>query len=213
LITLIESGIANIGSVVSAFRRIGVEPSVTADPGAVSAANALVLPGVGSFSDGMECLRHYNLVTPIRNAVTAGIPILGICLGMQLLAESGEEFGNHRGLGLIRGRVVRLQPAHSGQRVPNIGWCDVNISPNARLFRKIEDRTAMYFMHSYHLICSDDADTAAIMAFGSTPACVAVERGCIFGVQFHPEKSQDAGLRLLDNYVRYAKKRITMQAG
>jgi glutamine amidotransferase len=131
----------------------------------------------------------------------AGVPILGICLGMQQLAESSEEFGRHEGLGLIRGEVVRLQPSQPGERVPNIGWCDVATSAGSRLFGRISSGGAFYFMHSYRLACTEARDVAGTIVFGGTPACAAVERGNIFGVQFHPEKSQDLGLHCLYNFL------------
>ena len=202
MITIIDSDIANIGSVLSACRRIGVESTVTTDPAEVSSALALILPGVGAFADGMDCLRRHGLVQPIQEAATRGVPILGICLGMQLLAEVSEEFGEHQGLGLIPGRVVRLQPANAGERVPNIGWCDITATPGARLFAGIENGSAFYFVHSYHMACTHSQDSVADISFGASPVSIAVERGNVFGVQFHPEKSQDLGLQLLDNFTR-----------
>jgi glutamine amidotransferase len=201
MITIIDSGVANIGSVMAACHRIGVPAQVTNDPAVVRSAGALILPGVGAFADGMASLRKHRLEQPIREAAAAGVPILGICLGMQLLAEISEEFGEHGGLGLISGRVMRLQPADS-ERVPNIGWWDISIAKNARLFAGIEDGSAFYFVHSYYLSCTDTQDSVASIAFGSGAVTIAIERGNIFGVQFHPEKSQDLGLQLLDNFAR-----------
>lgn len=200
MITVIDSGISNIGSVLSACGRIGVPVKVTKDPALVCSAQALVLPGVGAFADGMGNLRRYGLLQPIRDAAAAGVPVLGICLGMQLLADSSEEFGEHEGLRLIPGRVVRLQPSSPGERVPNIGWCDVAVAPKSRLFNGIEDGSAFYFVHSYYLRCAYTKDCAGTIAFGGSTVCVAVERGNIFGAQFHPEKSQDVGLQLLHNF-------------
>lgn len=205
MITIVDSGVANIGSVMAACHRIGVAAQVTTDPAVVRSAAALILPGVGAFADGMASLRRHQLEQPIREAAAAGVPILGICLGMQLLAEIGEEFGEHDGLGLISGRVVRLKPADSGERVPNIGWCDISIAKNARLFTGIEDGSAFYFVHSYYVSCTDTKDSVGSIAFGSGAVTIAVERGNIFGVQFHPEKSQDLGLQLLDNFARLLK--------
>lgn len=203
MITIIDSGIANIASVVAACSRIGARTQVTTDGAAVREAEALILPGVGAFADGMASLSRYGLREPIREAVARGAPILGICLGMQLLADTGEEFGSHEGLGLIPGRTVRLEPAAPGERVPNIGWCDV-VSSGARLFEGIPGGSAFYFVHSYHVLCASPSDVAATMTFGGKEAAVAVARENVFGVQFHPEKSQDVGLQLLDNFVRLA---------
>ncbi len=202
MITIVDSGIANIGSIINAMRRLGVTASVADTPASVFSSKALILPGVGAFPDGMESLHRRSLVESIRAAAAAGVPILGICLGMQLLAETSEEFGLHEGLGLIPGQVKRLIPAHANERVPNIGWCDVSTVARSRLFEEIPSGRAFYFMHSYHLKCANAQDVAATIAFGNSSACAAVERGNIFGFQFHPEKSQDLGLRCLDNFIR-----------
>jgi imidazole glycerol-phosphate synthase subunit HisH len=209
VITVVDSGIANIGSVLAACERIGAATHVTSDPAKVRSATALILPGVGAFADGMANLRRHGLVEPIREASARGIPILGICLGMQLLAEVGEEFGEHEGLGLIAGRVVKLQPGETDARVPNIGWCDVTIEKQSRLFAGVADRSAFYFVHSYYLSCTDPVDCVASIAFGAGPVAIAVERGNVQGVQFHPEKSQDGGLQLLDNFARLSAGRLT----
>jgi glutamine amidotransferase len=201
MITIIDSGIANVGSVLAAFARIGAAAHVTTAAADVATASALVLPGVGAFKDGMDSLRAHGLVEPIREAVRRGTPMLGICLGMQLLADVSEEFGEHEGLGLVPGRVVRLEPRRPGERVPNIGWCDARISPGSALFSGIEDGSAFYFVHSFHLRCAEPADVTAAIDFGDGPVAAAVERGHVFGAQFHPEKSQDVGLTVLHNYV------------
>jgi glutamine amidotransferase len=206
MITVIDSGIANIGSVLAACRRIGAPAAVTTNARQVAAAEALILPGVGAFAKGMESLRRHDLVEPIRDAAAAGTPILGICLGMQLLADKSEEFGLHDGLGLISGRVVRL-PESPGERIPNIGWCDVATAERAKLFVGIASGSAFYFVHSYYLVCDDAADSAAEITFGNRRICIAVERGNVFGAQFHPEKSQEPGLRLLANFMHAIESR------
>ncbi|MCX5876794.1 MAG: imidazole glycerol phosphate synthase subunit HisH [Deltaproteobacteria bacterium] len=205
MIVIIDSKIANLGSVVAAFRHLGEAVTISDDPDIVASAEGLVLPGVGAFADGMESLQRLGLDGPIRSAAAKGKPILGICLGMQLLAEESEEFGNHKGLGLIPGRVVRLAPK-SGERVPNIGWCDVYPAGDSSIFCDITAGTAFYFVHSYHFLCNNRENSVAVIDFGHEPVTVAVERGNIFGVQFHPEKSQDAGLGVLEAFVTYVKK-------
>lgn len=206
MIGVIDLGISNIGSVLRAFQRVGSTPALLDDARAVAAAQAIVLPGVGAFGDGMAALQSRGLAAPLQEAARAGKPILGFCLGMQLLADSSEEYGQHRGLGLIPGKVVRLAPG-AGERVPNIGWCDVTARPGARLFRDTPPGTPFYFVHSYHLQCADPGDTAATIAFGKTPVTVAVEHGNIFGLQCHPEKSQDAGLGVLDAFLSVVRER------
>ena len=153
-LTIIDSGVANLGSVQAALRRIGVPARVATDVDSIRRADALLLPGVGAFARAMAVLNEHGLVDPIRAAAADGVPVIGICLGMQLLAEESEEFGRHEGLGLIPGRVVRLEPRQSGERVPNIGWCDVTPAPDALLYREVEPGTAFYFVHSYVLECS-----------------------------------------------------------
>jgi glutamine amidotransferase len=197
MIAIIDSGVANLGSVEAAFRRIGVPARVVSDSGSVERAGALVLPGVGAFADAMAELHARSLVEPIRAAAARGVPLMGICLGMQLLAEESNEFGRHAGLGLIPGRIVRLEPSHPRERVPNIGWCDLTPNSDARLYRNVECGTAFYFVHSYVFHCADPADVAATIRFGDRPVVAAVQRGNIHGAQFHPEKSQDAGLAVL----------------
>lgn len=201
MITVIDSAISNLGSVRAALTRIGASHRVTAAPAEVAAADALLLPGVGAFGDGMAALRRRGLVEPIREHAAAGKPILGICLGMQLLADSSEEFGEHEGLGLIPGRIRRLHPA-PGLRVPNIGWCDVRVAEGARLFEDVPDGAPFYFVHSYVVDCDDPANSVGTIAFGDADETVVLQRKNIYGAQFHPEKSQDAGLCFLDSFAR-----------
>jgi imidazole glycerol-phosphate synthase subunit HisH len=204
---VIDSGVANLGSVLAAFARIGAPARVSADPAVVATAPALLLPGVGAFADAMAALRRHNLVEPIRAVAKSGRPVLGVCLGMQLLADESDEFGRHEGLGLIPGRVVRLEPKHAGERVPNIGWCDVTPGGRASLYREVAPGASFYFVHSYHLLCRDPADVAATIRFGAGDVAIAVERGNIHGAQFHPEKSQDAGLSVLSAFASLARER------
>ena len=208
MITIIDSGIANVGSVLAAFRRIGAAVRVTRSAADVLAASALVLPGVGAFRDGMDSLRAQGLDDPIRRVAASGTPILGICLGMHLLADGSDEFGEHEGLGLVPGRVSRLVPKLSGERVPNIGWCDVRVKPGTRLFDGC-DTGACYFVHSYGMRCADPQDEIASIDFGDGRVTAALERGAVFGTQFHPEKSQDVGLAVLHNYARLAGEAAT----
>jgi len=197
---IVDLGISNVGSLVTAFDRLDA-PSVLASRASdLHEVSAIVLPGVGAFADGMKSLRGAELVDPIRGAARDGIPILGVCLGMQLLARRSEEHGKHEGLGLVDGDVVRLE-AGNGERVPNIGWCDIHPVDSARLFAGTSAGESFYFVHSYHLSCEEQGLAAATMSFGGQEIVIAVEKGNIFGLQFHPEKSQDAGLTVLERFI------------
>jgi glutamine amidotransferase len=199
---MIDMGIGNLQSVAEAFRRIGVPVQLTTRVEDFERATAVILPGVGAFGDGMARLREKRLVDPIRRHVLdKNLPLLGICLGMQLLADEGEEYGHYKGLGLIRGRVVRLRPTQPECRVPNMGWCDViPTRPDTRLFAENRAAEPFYFAHSYHVECEEPSDVAATLCFGGRVLTGAVERDNLFGVQFHPEKSQDAGLNVLARF-------------
>ncbi len=198
---IVDIKISNLRSVVNAFTRIGAKCRISGDPTEVAAADCLVLPGVGAFGEAMKNLESQNLTEILRKRVGRdGVPLIGICLGMQLLASASEEHGHHTGLGLIKGAVQRLVPAVN-ERVPNIGWCDTVPDKPSVLFPAIDHNRSFYYVHSYHFECTEPSDSAAHISFGGRKVTVAVERGNIFGAQFHPEKSQDAGLDMLKNFV------------
>jgi len=205
MIRVIDLGIGNLRSVLDAFGRVGADVEVATRADQLEGARAVVLPGVGSFRDGLASLYEKGLVERLlQHAVNDRKPLLGICLGMQLLAEEGEEHGLRTGLGLIRGRVVRLRPSNAVTRVPNMGWCDVNLADKRpRLFDRSLDGEPFYFAHSYYLECTDASDVAATIEYGGQPITAAIERENILGVQFHPEKSQDAGLGVLASFVEH----------
>lgn len=197
MLTMIDMGVGNLGSVVRAFEHTGARVGVTSSPSDIAAAAALVLPGVGAFGDAMRNLASLGLVNAIRHAVLdRGVPLLGICVGMQVLASCGEEFGTHPGLGLVPGRV-RALASYPGCRIPNMGWCDVLHVSDAGLFAASAPQAAYYFAHSYHFECDDVAHVSATVKWGQNAIVAAVAYGNVLGVQFHPEKSQDAGLSVL----------------
>ncbi len=204
MISVIDTGIGNLASVQRAFTTIGVETRLVSDSALVSQSDGIVLPGVGAFRDGMEALRRHAMIEPLREAAREGKPILGFCLGMQLLADASEEFGEYEGLGLIPGRVVKLN-AGPGERVPNIGWCDVDVRDGARLFRDVSEGSSFYFVHSFHLNCDEKNHVAATIRFGSGDVTVAIEHNNIFGLQCHPEKSQEMGLNVLAQFCDVVK--------
>ncbi|MGB1547807.1 MAG: imidazole glycerol phosphate synthase subunit HisH [Alphaproteobacteria bacterium] len=201
MLVMIDTGICNLSSVKNAIRRVGVPVQTGAAKADIAKADVLVLPGVGAFGEGIGALREKGLVTPIRERVLKDkVPILGICLGMQLLATTSEEHGQHEGLDLIAGHVMKLAPSEPGFYVPNIGWCDVDPTRDNVLFPKGVEQRAFYHVHSYYLACAHAADIAATIAYSGKNIPVAVERENVFGTQFHPEKSQDAGLDLLQRF-------------
>lgn len=206
MLAVVDMGVGNLQSVLQAFGRIGAAVRVTTDAAEMTRADAVVLPGVGAFGDGMASLRRHGLVDPLRRHALLRKPLLGICLGMQLLAEESEEHGLHQGLALVRGRVVRLVPTDPTCRVPNMGWCDVTVErPDGVLFNGLTAET-FYFAHSYHLDCGERADVAATLAYGANRVTAAVERGNLFGLQCHPEKSQDAGIAVLAAFVNHVRR-------
>jgi glutamine amidotransferase len=196
---VIAYGSGNIRSVLNAFHRIGVSARVVESPSNITDAGHLVLPGVGAFSAAMEILERDGWADAIRGHVVAGRPLLGICLGMQLLASHGEEGGLSGGLDFIRGRVVRLERGAGLDRIPHVGWNDVSLSRDSRLLDGVPSGSDFYFSHSYTLLPEDDQTVVAVVGEG-VAMVAAVESGPVHGVQFHPEKSSQAGLRVLENF-------------
>lgn len=209
MIEIVDLGVSNLRSVVRAFAQIGVDVHTTTRAADLRLADGIVLPGVGSFRDGMGRLRELDLVDELRHAaLERGAPTLGICLGMQLLADESFEHGRHEGLGIVPGRVVAMEAAH-GDRVPNIGWCDLQFERSSALAGSELGGEAAYFVHSYHLECADPGDVVATIEHGGRRVTAAVERTSVMGVQFHPEKSQDNGLTILDAFSRLALQSVT----
>ncbi|MFM8802990.1 MAG: imidazole glycerol phosphate synthase subunit HisH [Planctomycetia bacterium] len=202
MVTIIDYGSGNLRSVQKALERVGVEARITADPNVVAESGRLVLPGVGAFGDAMRALRDRGLVEPILAHVRADKPFLGICMGLQLLFESGAEGGHHEGLGILPGSVTRFESV-AGMKIPHMGWNQVSWSGQAGgagcpLGR---DGDHFYFVHSYVARPREEAVIAATSDYGG-PFCAAVARGRLFATQFHPEKSQAAGMDLLRTLMR-----------
>lgn len=205
MIAIVDYGVGNLRSVQKALERVGAMAVVTSDPAALDAAQGVVLPGVGAFGDGMDHLQARRLVEPVLRQVEDGKPLLGICLGMQLLFEQSEEMGLHQGLGLLPGRVVRFP--ESELKVPHIGWNQlrrVGSGLEMALLQDIPDGAYAYFVHSYYAAPAKPGDLLATTGYGLEFASV-VGRGQIYGAQFHPEKSQDVGLQLLRNFARLVR--------
>ncbi|HEX3736443.1 MAG TPA: imidazole glycerol phosphate synthase subunit HisH [Solirubrobacterales bacterium] len=196
MILVLDYGMGNLRSVEKALEHVGARASISADPETVRAADGLILPGVGAFPRAMERIRASGLDEAIAERAAAGTPILGICLGLQLLFESSEELGGAAGLGLLPGEVVALDAP--GLKVPHIGWAPVRWERESQLTAGIESETPFYLVHSFAPRPAVE-DTLGSVEYGVRFACAA-ERGNVFGVQFHPEKSSAAGLRLLANF-------------
>jgi glutamine amidotransferase len=202
-IDIVDYGMGNLQSVRNALERLNCTVEISSDPDAISQADALILPGVGAFGEAMNNLRQMRLVEPLRNAVLKeGKPLLGICLGMQLLADGSDERGSHQGLSLIPGQV-RSIPVPKGFMLPHIGWNEVKVTKQEPLFRDLHDGDAFYFVHSYRFEC-DEAYISGVTDYG-VEITAAIQNGRIFAVQFHPERSQRKGLRLLRNFVDFVE--------
>jgi glutamine amidotransferase len=201
-IVIIDYGMGNLRSVQKAFEQVGCNAVVTADPEVAAQAGKLVLPGVGAFRDCMRNLEQGGFVAPIKAHVAAGKPFLGICLGLQLLFTESEEFGRHRGLGIIPGKVVRFPdtpPGGDALKVPHMGWNRIGIRRPAPLFRGVDDGSFVYFVHSYYVVPDDPAVIATETGYGAT-FCSSIWRDNLMATQFHPEKSQTVGLQMLKNF-------------
>jgi len=198
-VTVIDYGVGNLRSVTKAVEFLGCQVTLTSDPDKVAKASKLVLPGVGAFGAGMENLKRLGLVEAIYDAVRKGTPLLGICLGLQLLFDESEEMGRHEGLKLVRGKVVRF-PEQNGIRIPHMGWNALNIRKREPLFASVPDGAMVYFVHSYFPVPDDNSVIAATTEHGvEFVSAIAVDN--IFGTQFHPEKSSKVGLQILRNFV------------
>jgi imidazole glycerol-phosphate synthase subunit HisH len=197
-VAIIDYGVGNLRSVEKAFAAVGVEAVVTSDVERLRSAKRLVLPGVGAFGACMQALDEHGFVGLILDAAREGIPLLGVCVGMQMLFEESEEFGRTKGLGLLKGHVRRFG---NELCVPHMGWNQVCQRAGNPLFEGVNNNSFFYFVHSYYCEPSDSASIIGETDYGVGFASV-VSRGHICGVQFHPEKSQDAGLRLLKNFAK-----------
>ena len=198
MIAIIDYGMGNLRSVQKGLEKVGHEAMVTGDPADVARADKVVLPGVGAFEDAMAELRRRELVDPVLAAINSGKPFLGICLGLQLLFETSYEHGEHKGLGVLEGEVVRFEiPA--AYSVPHMGWNQLAIARRAPILEGIDEGTYVYFVHSYYVV-PRDGDVIATWTDYPEPFCSMIWRDNLFATQFHPEKSQDDGLRILKNF-------------
>ncbi len=204
MIVVVDYGMGNLGSIAKALEYVGGEVLVTNDPARVAQADKLVLPGMGAFQDGMKHLEERGLVPLLTDLVlNQKKPFLGICLGMQLLAKRGFEWGEYPGLGWIDAEVVRFEVDKiKGLSVPHVGWNDLTLTRSTPLFAGLENGADVYFVHSYHLACREPKLVTATFEYGDTFTAALMQEN-IFATQFHPEKSQRDGLTMLKNFLSW----------
>jgi len=198
-IVVVDYGMGNLRSVSKALERVGAEVTVSSRPQEVERAEKLVLPGVGASKAAMAELRRRGLIEPIREWLSQDRPFLGICLGLQLLFERSFEEGEHHGLGVLEGDVVRFQPVDLSLKVPHMGWNQLAVCPGVPIFTGVPEGAYVYFVHSYYVRPREEV-IAAETEYGQS-FCSAVWKGNLFATQFHPEKSQKVGLQILANFV------------
>ena len=202
MIGIVDYNMGNLASVINAFEILGANIAVESDPTKLKNYDKLILPGVGAFGDAMEHLKSNGMDKAVKEYAKSGKPLLGICLGMQLLFESSEEFGNHKGLGLIEGKVVAFDESKFDHKlkVPHMGWNELFKQNDTPLFNGLDDDFYLYFVHSFHAVCDDQ------YAIGKTyygyEFVSAVNKNNIYGIQPHPEKSHENGLKIIENFVK-----------
>ncbi|MCA9197753.1 MAG: imidazole glycerol phosphate synthase subunit HisH [Planctomycetales bacterium] len=200
MIAIIDYQMGNLRSVQKGFEKVGAQAMITSDANQIAEADKVVLPGVGAFEDAISELRRRALVDVIQDSISQGKPFLGICLGLQMLFDRSYEGGTHAGLGIIPGEVVRFDlPAE--YKVPHMGWNQAKFCQPSRLLTGINEGTYFYFVHSYYVV-PEARDVIAIESEYGQPFCAMIQRDNLFATQFHPEKSQQAGLRLLQNFAQ-----------
>ncbi len=199
-IVIVDYGMGNLRNVQKGFEKIGCEAKLTRNKKEIGRASAVVLPGVGAFKDCMENLEKYGLVDPLLQSIEKGKPYLGICLGLQILFSESEEFGTHKGLDLIRGKVVRFRPDPE-HKVPHMGWNTIEKEREVPLLQGVENGDFFYFVHSYYVIPEEAQWISTFTTYGK-PFVSSIWKENLFATQFHPEKSQQKGLRILENFVK-----------
>ncbi|QPC80957.1 imidazole glycerol phosphate synthase subunit HisH [Phototrophicus methaneseepsis] len=200
MLAVIDYGAGNLRSVLHALNHLGAEHiQLVQQPEHLVGAEKIILPGVGAFGAGMQQLRAQELVEPLKDALAQGIPYLGICLGMQFLFETSNEMGTHEGLGVLPGRVERF-PEFEDLKVPHMGWNQLQYTQQSALLENLSEASYAYFVHSYYCLPADESDILIEANYG-IQFCAGVQRDNIYGVQFHPEKSQQTGLQILQNFL------------
>lgn len=198
MITVVDYGMGNLRSVAKALEKVGLDAKISSNPEDIKSSKAIVVPGVGAFGDAVHNLKRLNLFNEIKNHIEKGKPYLGICLGLQLLFEYGYEFGSHRGLGVFKGKVVRFEEKE-GYKIPHMGWNQIHKKKESKMFSGIDEGEFFYFVHSFYAIPEEKSIISSTTDY-ITDFCSAVEKDNVWAVQFHPEKSQKVGLKLLSNF-------------
>lgn len=201
MIAIIDYGMGNLRSVQKAFERLGAEAVITSDPNVVVNAPKVVLPGVGAIADAVAELKRTGLDKTIYAAVEANKPFLGICLGFQALFEESEENGGTKCLGVFKGKVLRF-PENPEFVVPHMGWNDLNFKKDAPIYQGLKPSDYVYFVHSYYVDADDPEIVATTTSYDNVEFCSSIAKGNVFGTQFHPEKSQNVGLKILENFAK-----------
>jgi glutamine amidotransferase len=204
MVGIVDYGLGNLLSVYSAFDYLGADVVFCRNPKELPEVDRIVIPGVGAFRDCISKLENGGFVSALNHEVLLNKkPVLGICLGMQVMAKRSYEFGTFEGLGWFDAEVIRIDAVEPSLRLPNIGWEEVQVKPEQKLFNRIKPQADFYFVHSYFMKCNEPNDVVATYTYGNTAITAAVQKENIFATQFHPEKSQDYGLQLLDNFLAW----------
>ncbi len=204
MIIVVDYGMGNLRSVAKAVETVGLDVKVSSDPKDVENAKGIIVPGVGAFGDAVHNLERFGLKDKIIKSIEKGKPFLGICLGLQILFEYGYEFGEHEGLGIFKGKVIRFENKE-GFKVPHMGWNQIHKKQEEGLFSDIKENEFFYFVHSFYVVPKDETIVASTTDY-SVEFVSSVQKDNVWAVQFHPEKSQKAGLQLLKNFKEFVKK-------
>ena len=201
MIAIMNYGIGNLGSVKNALDYLGFESKITSDKEEILSADKVILPGVGAFNDAMETFKSYGFIEVVDELMKKNTPILGICVGMQMLFSESHEYGIHKGLGLLKGKIIRFENEVNGisYKIPQIGWNQIHVVKDNPLLKGL-DKKDVYFVHSYYLSDADDIDIIAKTEYAGVTYGSAVRKGNLFATQFHPEKSGEVGLQILKNF-------------
>ena len=205
MLVIVDYGMGNLRSVAKAFEHLGLPAKISSEPGDIHRADRLVLPGVGAFADATAALTSRSLIEPILSFIASGKPFLGICLGLQLLFDTSYEDGTHKGLGVWPGRCIRFDfsghPQAAELKIPHMGWNTLTRKNDCPLFNGLPDNSYVYFVHSYYVVPDEKQTTATVTQYGPVSFTSAAWKENVFATQFHPEKSQRVGLKMLQNFI------------